>query len=39
MVSFNNDKLGRFTLVQNGNEFEIEIRRGNCLAVMIYDTG
>lgn len=39
MVSFTNEKLGSFTLVQNGNEFEIEIRRGNCLAVMIYDTG
>lgn len=39
MVTFTNEKIGSFTLVQDGNEFEIEIRRGNCLAVMIYDTG
>lgn len=38
-VTFNQDLLGTFTLEQNGNEFPIEIRRGNCLAVMIYDQG
>lgn len=38
-VTFNNDLLGTFTLVQNNNEFKIEIRRGNCLAVMIFDQG
>lgn len=39
MVSFTNEKLGSFTLVKSNHEFEIEIRRGNCLAVMIYNTG
>lgn len=29
-VTFNKDLLGTFTLEQNGNEFPIEIRRGNC---------
>ena len=38
-VTFNKDLLGTFTLEQNGNEFPIEIRRGNCLAVMIFDKG
>lgn len=38
-VTFNQDLLGTFTLVQGDNEFKIEIRRGNCLAVMIYDAG
>ena len=38
-VTFNNDLLGTFTLVRNNNEFKIEIRRGNCLAVMIFDKG
>ena len=38
-VTFNKDLLGTFTLEQNGNEFPIEIRRGNCLAVMIFDQG
>lgn len=38
-VTFNQDLLGTFTLVQGDNEFKIEIRRGNCLAVMVYDAG
>lgn len=38
-ITFNQDLLGTFTLVQGDNEFKIEIRRGNCLAVMIYDVG
>lgn len=39
MINFTNEKLGEFTITQSNKDFKIEIRRGNCLAVMIYDKG
>lgn len=39
MISFTEELLGKVTIKQGINEFEIEIRRGNCLAVFIYDNG
>jgi hypothetical protein len=35
MVCYNETLLGKVTIVQNGNEFELEIRDGNCLSVII----
>lgn len=39
MITFSKDLLGTFILDYSGHEFKIEIRRGNCLAVMVYDRG
>ena len=39
MITFNENLIGSYDVVQNGNKFHIEIRQGNCLAVMIYDKG
>lgn len=39
MINFTEELLGKVTIKQGINEFEIEIRRGNCLAVFIYDSG
>lgn len=39
MINFTEELLGKVTIKQDINEFEIEIRRGNCLAVFIYDNG
>ena len=35
MVCFYKELLGKATIKQNGHEFELEIRKGNCLAVVI----
>lgn len=37
-ITFNENLLGKMVIEQNGNEYEIEIRQGNCLAVFIYKT-
>jgi hypothetical protein len=36
MIRYTEELLGKMVIKQNENEFEIEIRRGNCLAVFIF---
>lgn len=35
-VTFNNNLMGKMTIKQGENTFDIEIRQGNCLGVFIY---
>lgn len=37
-ITFSEILLGSMKIEQNGKEFEIQIRKGNCLAVFIYET-
>jgi hypothetical protein len=34
-ITYNGNTMGVITIDQNGNEFELQIRQGNCLAVII----
>jgi hypothetical protein len=34
-IQYNGNTMGVITIDQNGNEFELQIRQGNCLAVII----
>lgn len=36
MINYSKVKLGTLVIDQNGQEFKIQIRQGNCLAVFIY---
>lgn len=36
MIHYNGNVLGRITIKEDGHDYEIEIRQGNCLAVFIY---
>lgn len=36
MLTYTEEKLGKITIKQKENVFEIEIRKGNCLAVFIH---
>lgn len=36
MITFNANLMGKMVIVQDENEFEIQIRQGNCLAVFIH---
>lgn len=36
MITYNENLLGKMIIAQRENEFEIEIRQGNCLAVFIH---
>lgn len=36
MVRYTDELIGKVVIKKNGNEFEVEIRRGNCLAVFIF---
>ena len=36
MITYNENLLGKMIISQRENEFEIEIRQGNCLAVFIH---
>lgn len=36
MINYSEVKLGTLIIDQNGQEFEIQIRQGNCLAVFIH---
>ena len=36
MLRYNENRMGTLTIEQNGQEFEIQIRQGNCLAVFIH---
>lgn len=35
-IQYNGNTMGVITIDQNGNEFELQIRQGNCLAVIIH---
>ena len=35
-VTFNKNLMGKMTIKQNDQTFDIEIHQGNCLAVFIY---
>lgn len=37
-IRFSEQMLGVMTIEQNGEKFEIQIRKGNCLAVFIYES-
>lgn len=39
MVTFNENLIGTLKIKQGENVFDVEIRDGNCLAVLIYDAG
>lgn len=36
MLRYNENRMGTLTIEQNGQEFEIQIRQGNCLAAFIH---
>lgn len=36
MITYTEERLGTMVISQQGKEYEIQIRRGNCLAVFIY---
>lgn len=36
MIQFTGETMGLLVIDQNGQEFEIQIRQGNCLAVFIH---
>ena len=36
MITYNANLMGKMIIAQGENEFEIEIRQGNCLAVFIH---
>lgn len=35
-IQYNGNTMGIITINQKGNEFELQIRQGNCLAVIIH---
>ena len=35
-IQYNGNTMGIITIDQKGNEFELQIRQGNCLAVIIH---
>jgi hypothetical protein len=35
-IQYNGNTMGVITIDQNGQEFELQIRQGNCLAVIIH---
>lgn len=35
-IEYNGNTMGIITIDQQGNEFELQIRQGNCLAVIIH---
>ena len=35
-ICYNGNTMGVITIVQEGNEFELQIRQGNCLGVVIH---
>ena len=36
MITYTEERLGTIIISQQGKEYEIQIRRGNCLAVFIH---
>ena len=35
-IHFSENVMGKIIITQNGNEFELDIRQGNCLGAVIY---